>query len=116
MAVRCFYPIFTANKKQELMNTGKWLLCLCLFTLIINSAAATDKCAGNDQRAFPMITIPDTIQKIDRRALYLAEHYDLEAVAYNATIPDILKKKIRNISREFLARVKLFIDFMGFEE
>lgn len=75
MAVRCFYPIFTANKKQELMNTGKWLLCLCLFTLIINSAAATDKCAGNDQRAFPMITIPDTIQEIDRRALYLAEHY-----------------------------------------
>ena len=52
----------------------------------------------------------------NERAIYLAEHYGLEAVAYNATIPDILKKKIRNISREFLARVKLFIDFMGFEE
>ncbi len=51
----------------------------------------------------------------NERAIYLAEHYDLQAVAYNATMPNIAKKKIRNISREFLARVKLFIDLMSSE-
>ena len=49
----------------------------------------------------------------NERAIYLAEHYGLQAVAYNATMPNIAKKKIRNISREFLARVKLFIDLMS---
>lgn len=52
----------------------------------------------------------------NERAIYIAEHYGLQAVAYNAAMPNITKKKMRNISREFLARVKLFIDFMGFEE
>lgn len=51
----------------------------------------------------------------NERAIYLAEHYGLQAVAYNATMPNIAKKKIRNISREFLARVKLFIDLMSSE-
>lgn len=51
----------------------------------------------------------------NERAIYLAEHYGLQAVAYNATMPNITKKKIRNISREFLARVKLFIDLMSSE-
>ena len=51
----------------------------------------------------------------NERAIYLAEHYGLQAVAYNATMPNIAKKKIRNISREFLARVKLFIDLMNSE-
>ena len=46
----------------------------------------------------------------NERAIYLAEHYGLQAVAYNAAMPNITKKKIRNISREILARVKLFID------
>lgn len=49
----------------------------------------------------------------NERAIYLAEHYGLQAVAYNAAMPNITKKKIRNISREFLARVKLFIDLVG---
>lgn len=52
----------------------------------------------------------------NERAIYIAEHYGLQAVAYNAAMPNITKKKIRNISREFLARVKLFIDLMRFEE
>lgn len=51
----------------------------------------------------------------NERAIYLAEHYGLQAVAYNAAMPNITKKKIRNISREFLARVKLFIDLMSSE-
>lgn len=49
----------------------------------------------------------------NERAIYLAEHYGLQAVAYNATMPNIAKKKIRNISREFFARVKLFIDLVS---
>ena len=48
----------------------------------------------------------------NERAIYLAEHYGLQVVAYNAAMPNIAKKKIRNITREFLARVKLFIDLM----
>ena len=51
----------------------------------------------------------------NERAIYLAEHYGLQAIAYNATMPNIAKKKIRNISREFLARVKLFMDLMSSE-
>ena len=50
----------------------------------------------------------------NERAIYLAEHYGLQTVAFNATTPNIAKKKIRNISREFLARVKLFIDIVSF--
>ena len=51
----------------------------------------------------------------NERAIYLAEHYGLQAVAYNAAMPNIAKKKIRNISREFLARVNLFIDLVSSE-
>ena len=50
----------------------------------------------------------------NERAIYLAEHYGLQTVAFNATTPNIINKKIRNISREFLARVKLFIDLVRF--
>ncbi|MBO5456364.1 MAG: YdcF family protein [Muribaculaceae bacterium] len=46
----------------------------------------------------------------NERAIWLAEHYGLHAIAYNATTPDIMDKKIKNISREFLARVKMFLD------
>jgi len=48
----------------------------------------------------------------NERALYLANHFGLEAVAYNATTPDILDKKIKNGLREYLARVKMFIDLI----
>jgi len=48
----------------------------------------------------------------NERALYLANHYGLKAVAYNATTPDIWGKKIKNGLREYLARVKMFIDLM----
>lgn len=51
----------------------------------------------------------------NERAIFLAEYYGLQAVAFNATTPNIAKKKIRNISREFLARVKLFIDLVSFK-
>lgn len=46
----------------------------------------------------------------NERAIWLAEHYGLEAVAFDARIPHSKKNKIRNVGREFLARVKMFID------
>lgn len=48
----------------------------------------------------------------NERALYLANHYGMEAVAYNATTPDIWRKKLKNGLREYLARVKMFIDLV----
>lgn len=46
----------------------------------------------------------------NERAIWLAEHYGIHAVAYNAPTPDIIDKRIKNISRVFLARVKMFLD------
>lgn len=48
----------------------------------------------------------------NERAIWLAEHYGLHAIAYNATTPDITTKKIKNTLREFLARVKIFLDIL----
>lgn len=48
----------------------------------------------------------------NERAIWLAEHYGLNAIAYNASTPDITDKRIKNISRELLARVKMFIDIL----
>lgn len=48
----------------------------------------------------------------NERAIWLAEHYGLHAIAYNAPTPDITNKRIKNISREFLARVKMFLDVL----
>lgn len=48
----------------------------------------------------------------NERAIWLAEQYGLHAIAYNAPTPDIIDKRIKNISREFLARVKIFIDLL----
>lgn len=44
----------------------------------------------------------------NERAIWLAEHYGLDAIAYNAVTPR--SKRIKNIGREFFARVKLFLD------
>lgn len=46
----------------------------------------------------------------NERTIWIAEHYGIEVVAYNAVLPGILDKKVKNLSREALARVKMFID------
>lgn len=48
----------------------------------------------------------------NERAIWLAEHYGLYAIAYNAKTPDITDKRIKKISREFLARAKMFLDII----
>ena len=46
----------------------------------------------------------------NERALYLAKRYEIEAVAYNAKDVEYWKKKLKIHGREYLARVKMFID------
>lgn len=46
----------------------------------------------------------------NERAIYLAEHHGLHPVAYNAHTPARRITRIRNFAREFLARVKMFIE------
>lgn len=46
----------------------------------------------------------------NERALYLAKRYGIEAVAYNAKDVEYWKKKLKIHGREYLARVKMFID------
>lgn len=46
----------------------------------------------------------------NERALFLACHYGIDAVAYNAKPSHIKKTRAKNEARESLARVKLFID------
>lgn len=46
----------------------------------------------------------------NERAIYQADHYGLNAVGYNAAHSHVFEKRIKNILREFPARVKLFYD------
>jgi Uncharacterized membrane protein len=46
------------------------------------------------------------------RAVYLAEHFGISAIAYNAKDVNILRKKIKMSTREPLARVKLYLDLI----
>lgn len=46
----------------------------------------------------------------NERALYLADKYGLHAVGYNAAPSPVRSKRIKNTLREYLARVKMFID------
>ena len=46
----------------------------------------------------------------NERAIYLADHYNLQAIGYNAEPSPIRRNRIKNSLREYLARVKMFID------
>ncbi len=48
----------------------------------------------------------------NQRAIWLADHYGLYAVGYNAKPSPFWKNRVKNIAREFLARPKMFIDFI----
>lgn len=48
----------------------------------------------------------------NERAIFLASQYNIEAIGYNARPSHIKTKRIKNEGREFLARVKLFIDMI----
>lgn len=48
----------------------------------------------------------------NERAIYLADRWGIKTIAYNAKTPDILNKWIKNKGREYLARVKMFIDLL----
>lgn len=46
----------------------------------------------------------------NERAIFLADKYDIYAVGYNAEPSPIRRNRIKNTLREYLARVKMFID------
>lgn len=46
----------------------------------------------------------------NERAIYLASQQGIDAIGYNAKPSHIITKRIKNEGREFLARVKLFVD------
>lgn len=46
----------------------------------------------------------------NERAIFLADHYGLKAIGYNASPSHIRRNRIKNQIREIFARVKLFID------
>lgn len=48
------------------------------------------------------------------RSLYLAKHFGIDAVAYNADEPNLKTHIIKNHAREYLARVKMFIDLIRY--
>ena len=48
----------------------------------------------------------------NERAVYLAEHFGISAIAYNAKDVNILRKNIKMFTREPLARVKLYLDLI----
>lgn len=48
----------------------------------------------------------------NERAIYLATQQGIDAIGYNAKPSHIVTKRIKNEGREFLARVKLFIDML----
>ena len=48
----------------------------------------------------------------NERALLLADHNDIDAIAYNADLPTTLFRRAKNLAREFLARVKLWLDLL----
>ena len=46
----------------------------------------------------------------NERAIYIADQYDIHAIGYNAEPSPIRRNRIKNTLREYLARVKMFID------
>ncbi len=48
----------------------------------------------------------------NQRAIYLAEHYGLNAVGYNARPSHVRRTRIKNNIREYFARVKMFTDVL----
>lgn len=48
----------------------------------------------------------------NERAIYLAEKYGIGAIGYNAQPSPIRSNRIKNTLREYLARVKMFIDLL----
>lgn len=46
----------------------------------------------------------------NRRAIWQADHYGLKSLGYNARPTHVRYRHLQNVVREYLARVKMFID------
>lgn len=47
----------------------------------------------------------------NERAIWIADHLGMKTIAYNAKPSHIRRNRIKNTLREYLARVKMYIDF-----
>lgn len=52
----------------------------------------------------------------NQRAIYLANHYDIYAVGYNAEPSPFKGQRFKNSFREYFSRVKMFIDIISGED
>lgn len=48
----------------------------------------------------------------NERAIYLADRYGLHAIGYNAEPSPVCGKRLKNAVREYLARVRMFMDIL----
>lgn len=48
----------------------------------------------------------------NERAIYLADRYGIKAVGYKAEPSPIRRNRIKNTLREYLARVRMFLDIL----
>ena len=71
----------------------------------------TLKSIENAKNTYGLDTVTLISQKFhNERAIYLADRKGIQTIGYNAAASPILKSRIKNRSREYLARVKMFID------
>ncbi len=75
-------------------------------TRTLNSIAKTKEVYGVES-----ITIISQ-EYHNERAIFLASQYGIDAIGYNAKPSHVKINRIKNEGREFLARVKLFIDMI----
>lgn len=72
----------------------------------------TLKSLSNARRVYGLDSVTIISQKYhNARAIALASHYGIKAVGYNAPMLGRFRPDARSICREFLARVKMLLDF-----
>ena len=75
-------------------------------TRTLNSIAKAKEVYGLD--SLTLISQKDH----NERAIYLADAYGIHAVGYNAEPSPVVRSRIKNTLREYLARVRMFIDIL----
>lgn len=49
----------------------------------------------------------------NQRAIWMAEHLGISAVGYNAVPTPVMRRRVESYIHEYLARVKMFVDFIA---
>lgn len=74
----------------------------------------TIKSVDNIKNKYSLDTITLISQKYhNERAIYLADRKGLTTIGYNAAASPIMRSRVKNALREYLARVKMMMDIAG---